>query len=831
MAFVVVLANAPSAHSANIVVTNATDLVNGDTTNPTSLMANPGPDGISLREALFACNDVPGPHLITFDPTLTGQTVTLTATLPVTRDGITISGIVGLDGKPAVTLDASGLTTADAIDMSASNFTLQSIRLSGVSSTFGLRIRAGSGGPQAVTNILIKNNLFTAGAVNTNQNAISVGMDTSASSATISNVTIVGNTFLNFSGQGDGVHVPANGTNCMISNLRIEGNYFGTTEFPIELVPANGGTNNTIEGTVITGNTFVGDAAPINLYIANSSGYSPTTGNLISDTVITQNILMGSTSGGIIITGGAAGTLNNEVLNTQIINNLITGTSVNSCIVIIAGRDDAKGNLISGVSIFNNTIAYNQPNFTAIGGGFGVAGNTVAGVSVTNTIFWHNTNGDIGGLISPGNVSHCITSDAGFAGVNGNINADPDFVNPNNGDFHLASGSPAIDAGTTVGAPTIDLEGNPRNGDCDIGAYEFNPNPTPTPTPAPTPTPTPTPSPTPTPTPTPSLTTSPTPTPTPTPSPTPSPTPTSGGPTPTPTPSPTSAGPTPTPTPTSGPTPTPTSGTSSARLINISTRAQVGTGGNILIPGFVISGSGAETLLIRADGPSLSQFSVPGVLAQPSLSVFNNAGTVIASNTGWGTNSNPTQIASVSSQVGAFELTPGSADCALIVSLPAGAYTVQISGVNGTTGVALAEVYEVASSGTRLINISTRVQVGTGGNIMIVGFVISGSGTEQLLARGDGPSLTQFGVSGVLALPSLSVLNGPTVIASNTAWGNDSNSALIATTATSVGAFSLQAGSADSAQIVNLTQGAYTVQVSGVNSTTGVALAEVYEVP
>src|ERR1017187_2855137 len=144
VAFVVVLANAPSAHSANIVVTNATDLVNGDTTNPTSLMANPGPDGISLREALFACNDVPGPHLITFDPTLTGQTVTLTATLPVTRDGITISVIVGLDGKPAVTLDASGLTTADAIDMSASNFTLQSIRLSGVSSTVVVTKRAGS---------------------------------------------------------------------------------------------------------------------------------------------------------------------------------------------------------------------------------------------------------------------------------------------------------------------------------------------------------------------------------------------------------------------------------------------------------------------------------------------------------------------------------------------------------------------------------------------------------------------------------------------------------------------------------------------------------------
>jgi septal ring-binding cell division protein DamX len=182
--------------------------------------------------------------------------------------------------------------------------------------------------------------------------------------------------------------------------------------------------------------------------------------------------------------------------------------------------------------------------------------------------------------------------------------------------------------------------------------------------------------------------------------------------------------------------------------------------------------------------------------------------------------------------VGAFALTSGSADCALIASLPAGAYTVQVSGLNSTTGVALAEVYEVSASGTRLANISTRAQVGTGGNIIIPGFVISGSGTDQLLVRADGPSLTQFGVSGVLAQPSLSVYNGAgTVIASNTGWGTSSNPALLASTAAAVGAFAFASGSADSAQIVNLSAGAYTIQVSGVNGTTGVALAEVYEVP
>jgi hypothetical protein len=246
----------------------------------------------------------------------------------------------------------------------------------------------------------------------------------------------------------------------------------------------------------------------------------------------------------------------------------------------------------------------------------------------------------------------------------------------------------------------------------------------------------------------------------------------------------------------------------------------------------VISGSGIETLLIRGDGPSLTGFGVPGALAQPSLSVFSGQ-TVIASNTGWGTNPNPSQIASVAAQVGAFPFASGSADCAVIVSLPAGAYTVEISGVGDATGVALAEVYEVSSSGTRLINISTRARVGTDSNIMIAGFVISGSGTEQLLIRGDGPSLTQFNVTGVLAQPNLSVINqgSGATIASNTGWGTSPNPSLIASTGAVVGAYGYASGSADSAVVVNLAAGAYTAEISGVNSTAGVALAEVYEVP
>jgi hypothetical protein len=270
----------------------------------------------------------------------------------------------------------------------------------------------------------------------------------------------------------------------------------------------------------------------------------------------------------------------------------------------------------------------------------------------------------------------------------------------------------------------------------------------------------------------------------------------------------------------------------SVRLTNLSVRAQVGTGGNILIPGFYISGVGTETLLIRADGPALTQYGVGGVLAQPSLTVFDQSGNVIAANTAWGTNADPALVASTSAAVGAFALATGSADCALIVNLPAGAYTAQIAGLESTTGVALAEIYEVSSTGTRLVNISARAQVGTGANIIIPGFYLSGTGFEQLLVRGDGPALTQYGVSGVLAQPSIALFDSSgTAIGSNTAWGTNFNSGEIASDDSDVGAFALQPGSADSALVYTFGPGAYTLQVSGVNSTTGDALAEVYEVP
>jgi hypothetical protein len=269
------------------------------------------------------------------------------------------------------------------------------------------------------------------------------------------------------------------------------------------------------------------------------------------------------------------------------------------------------------------------------------------------------------------------------------------------------------------------------------------------------------------------------------------------------------------------------------RLVNISSRAIVDTGSAITIAGFVIDGAaGAQKqVLIRGIGPTLSVFGITGTLAAPTVTLLNSSGATITSNTGWSTNANAAQIATISSQVGAFALPGGSADSVILTGITPGSYTVQLSGVGATTGVGLVEVYEVNTSDpSQLVNISTRAQVGLGTDILIAGFVVQGTSPAKVLIRGVGPSLSAFGVSGALASTALAVFDSTnTQIATNTGWQNQTNSAAVTSAEASVNAFTLSAG--DSALVLTLNPGAYTAQVAGVGGTTGIALVEVYQVP
>ncbi|GEM_PF-2417324 len=277
------------------------------------------------------------------------------------------------------------------------------------------------------------------------------------------------------------------------------------------------------------------------------------------------------------------------------------------------------------------------------------------------------------------------------------------------------------------------------------------------------------------------------------------------------------------------------------RLINISCRATVGTEASILIAGFVIGGSTAETVLVRASGPALTPFGLTGVLPDPQLALYNaNTGgtsTLLETNEGWAGNS---QIASAAASVGAFTWTSASShDSALLQALPPGGYTAQVAGQSGDTGVALVEVYDATTPGAftptsaHLINLSARVQVGTGGGILIAGFVIGGSTAETVLVRASGPALTPFGLAGVLPDPQLALYRAntdgsSTLLETNEGWAGDSQ---IASAAASVGAFTwTSASSHDSALLATLPPGDYTAQISGQSGDTGVALVEVYEV-
>lgn len=271
---------------------------------------------------------------------------------------------------------------------------------------------------------------------------------------------------------------------------------------------------------------------------------------------------------------------------------------------------------------------------------------------------------------------------------------------------------------------------------------------------------------------------------------------------------------------------------SDSRLFAISCRAQVGAGGDVLIPGIIIGGTGSRQMVVRVSGPSIQ--GVAGTLARPELKLYQvGNSTPIATNTGWssGTPAATAALQAAFASVNLPQYPVGSADCALLVTVNAGAaYTAVVSGVNGTGGVALVEVYEIGAGNARMTALSCRAQVGTDGNILIPGIIINGASSKQVIIRAKGPGIV--GVPGVLAQPTLALYNGSGVkIAENTRWNTASNAAAIAAATTAIGLDPLTMGSGDCAFLVTLAPGGYTAQVSGLNRTTGVALIEVYEVP
>lgn len=269
------------------------------------------------------------------------------------------------------------------------------------------------------------------------------------------------------------------------------------------------------------------------------------------------------------------------------------------------------------------------------------------------------------------------------------------------------------------------------------------------------------------------------------------------------------------------------------QLREFSARANV-SALNTAVVGFVITGSAPDSVLIRGVGPTLSDaFAVSGVLPNPRLDLYRG-GSLLATNIGWATAANADDIALAAVQSGTFPLRPSAADSAVRISLAPGAYTAVVSSASGaTSGLALAEVYDLSAGGAgqRLVNLSVSGSAGNGANTLVAGVVVAGTQPKRILVRAVGPGLAAFGVTGALAKPVLSLYRGATLIAQNAGWTTSADAANIAAAAVDAGAFAFGATSTDSALLINLTPGLYSAQVSSVDAATGTALIEVYELP
>jgi outer membrane protein assembly factor BamB len=276
--------------------------------------------------------------------------------------------------------------------------------------------------------------------------------------------------------------------------------------------------------------------------------------------------------------------------------------------------------------------------------------------------------------------------------------------------------------------------------------------------------------------------------------------------------------------------------TGGGQLANLSIRAQLG-GSEPLIVGFVVQSASGHVYLVRGIGPTLGLFNVNG-MPDPRLDVFAGGPLPFRGNDDWETGIG-FGLADVADRVGAFALPASSKDAAIADVFSAGVYSAHVNSTDGRGGVALVEIYDTPvpeGDAARLVNLSTRGQVGIGENALIAGVVVGGTQPTRLLVRGVGPGLSQFGLSGVLARPTISLFqrqgDQQVALRSNRGWTSGGFKYDFEVAAKAVAAFPLVSGPLeDAAMIVTLAPEAYTIQLSGVDGATGEGLIEIYVLP
>ena len=259
-----------------------------------------------------------------------------------------------------------------------------------------------------------------------------------------------------------------------------------------------------------------------------------------------------------------------------------------------------------------------------------------------------------------------------------------------------------------------------------------------------------------------------------------------------------------------------------SQALDISSRSFVGSGSNVMIGGFIVTGTAPKRVIVRAIGPSLQQLNVPNPLPDPVLELHGPSGALMTSNNNW----RDTQEAEIIKS----QLAPSNdLESALIATLPPGAYTAVVQERNGAPGVGLVEIYDLdLAAGAKLGNISTRSFVQTGDDRLIGGFILgSNSGAAKVVVRVLGPSLTQSGIGNALADPTLELRdsNGALLL-TNDNWQDDPNQAAQITASGLA-----PTNPAESALATSLFPGAYTAIAAGRNGGTGIGLVEIYNIP
>lgn len=251
-------------------------------------------------------------------------------------------------------------------------------------------------------------------------------------------------------------------------------------------------------------------------------------------------------------------------------------------------------------------------------------------------------------------------------------------------------------------------------------------------------------------------------------------------------------------------------------LANLSTRLRVGTANSVAIAGFIIIGNSAKQVVVRGLGPSLTTVGVQGELIDPVLELYDSGGNSLGGNNDW----QETQAQALRD----VNLAPSDdLESAILAALTPGSYTAVVRGNGGSTGIGLVEIYDLQTGAvSKLGNLSTRGQVGTGQDVMIGGTIVTGSDAARVVFRALGPSLASAGIQNPLSDPQLDLFDANGVkISSNNNW-KDSQQAAIANVGLAPG------DDLESAIMADLSPGNYTAVVSGVNGAAGIALVEAY---